>query len=139
MEAVRQVAADAVDLSWLFNVIGEMHAASGPPRRPVMPTSRFERLYCGANKPAGTAASSQILESSRIMTANSAGELAITSSPFSPSTGTDSGAFRMRTISALYLAVIAAGRSGGPRNPTQARPGWKLGRTSAIVGTSGAL
>src|SRR5262249_10966576 len=67
-------------------------------------------LHCHwSNNPASAAAASQSLASSLIMAANSAGVLAILSSPFSPSTCCTSAELRIRTTSSCKRAVIGAG------------------------------
>src|SRR5262245_4074152 len=97
-------------------------------------------LHCHwSNNPAPAAAASQSLASSLIMAANSAGEFAILSSPFSPSTCCMSAELRIRTTSSCKRAVIGAGRFGGPSKPIQVRPGTKRGISSATVGTSGSF
>src|SRR5262245_2743055 len=97
-------------------------------------------LHCHwSNNPASAAAASQSLASSLIMAANSAGVLAMLSSPFSPSTCCTSVELRMRTTSSCKRAVIAGARFGGPSKPIQVRTGTKPGISSVMVGTFGSL
>ena len=92
-----------------------------------------------APHPALAAAASQILASSSIMAAKADGVLVMGSSPLSRRTRCASAELRMRTTSSCKRAAIAAGRSGGPSKPIQARPGTKPGISSAMVGTSGSF